>query len=190
MNSSGSKEGELVTAVLMYAIRCLAEGDQPALTAMNFGPVEVEALKELQLTDIYRAGILQSHCLSISLDRGLYRPLLDQLGRRRETEQLQHALIRADAPQDMMQVLFGVGSREYTRLRRLFSVDPSVGRPPEPDEEISEELWKSWSKLIDDRPSGRLSPTDYLALHNQSGLSARAVWTLTQRWAEFGNLNN
>ena len=89
-----------------------------------------------------------------------------------------------------MAVLFGVGSREYTRQRRLFSVDPSVGRPPEPDEETSEELWKAWSTLIDDRPSGRLTAGDYLALHDQTGLSARAVWTLTQRWAEFGNLNN
>ena len=124
MSHSGSKEGDLITAVLLYAIRCLAEGDQPALTEMNFGPVEVEALKKLQLTDIYGAGVLQSHCLSISLDRDLYRPLLDQLGRRRETEEIQHQLIRADAPLELMQALFGVGSREYTRLRRLFSVAP------------------------------------------------------------------
>lgn len=190
MDGTGSKESDLVTAVLVYAVRCLAEGDQPALTAMNFGPAEVEALQKLQLTDIYRVGSLQSHCLSISLDRERYRPLVDQLGRRREVEELQHALIRADAPLDMMQALFGVGSREYTRLRRLFSVDPSVGRPPEPDEESSQELWKAWSKLIADRTTGQLSATDYLALHEQTGLFVRAVWNLTQRWAEFGNLNS
>lgn len=36
--TTGTKESELVMAVLLYAIRCLAEGDQHALRGMNFGP--------------------------------------------------------------------------------------------------------------------------------------------------------
>ena len=43
---SATKEAELTTAVLLYAVRCLAEGDQHALRAMNFGAKEVEALHE------------------------------------------------------------------------------------------------------------------------------------------------
>ena len=38
---AGTKESELVMAVLLYAIRCLAEGDYHALRGMNFGPEEV-----------------------------------------------------------------------------------------------------------------------------------------------------
>ena len=41
----GTKEADLITAVLMYALRCLAEGDQVALRNMNFGPREIEALR-------------------------------------------------------------------------------------------------------------------------------------------------
>ena len=60
----GNKEGDLVTAVMLYAIRCLAEGDLSALRSMNFGPREVEALREMNLADLYRADSLRGHCLS------------------------------------------------------------------------------------------------------------------------------
>ena len=41
---NGTKEADLTTAVLMYAMRCLAEGDQAALRNMNFGVKEIETL--------------------------------------------------------------------------------------------------------------------------------------------------
>ena len=67
--SAGTKESELVMAVMLYAIRCLSENDQHALRNMNFGPEEVAALRELNLADLYRVGSLQAHCLDIRLDR-------------------------------------------------------------------------------------------------------------------------
>jgi hypothetical protein len=39
------------------------------------------------------------------------------LRREREAEGLQKTLIEADAPFELMQRLFGLSSREYTRLR-------------------------------------------------------------------------
>ena len=48
----GSKETELVMAVLLYAVRCLLEGDQAALRDMNFGPKEIDALREMKLADL------------------------------------------------------------------------------------------------------------------------------------------
>mgnify|MGYP000364410687 FL=1 len=119
---AGTKESELVMAVMLYAIRCLSENDQHALRNMNFGPEEVAALRELNLADLYRVGSLQAHCLDIRLDRDVYWPMLAHLRRERESEELQRDLIQADAPLEMMRSLFGVGSREYTRLRRMLAV--------------------------------------------------------------------
>jgi len=34
-----------------------------------------------------------------------------------------------------------------------------------------------------------LAPGTYLELQAESGLSMRAIWVLTQRWAEYGNLS-
>ncbi len=119
----------------MYALRCLAEGDQIALRNMNFGPREIEALREMTL-QYYRVESLRAHCLSIALNREVYWPMMDHLRQQREAEETQQALIVADAPLEMMQTLFGIrGAKEYSRLRRTLSVNPSVGRPPDPDEE-------------------------------------------------------
>jgi hypothetical protein len=185
----GTKESDLVTAVLMYAIRCLAEGDQVALRNMNFGPREIEALREMNLADLYRIESLRAHCLDIGLNRDVYWPMVEHLRRQRESEELQQLLIVADAPLEMMQTLFGLGSREYTRLRRLLTVDPSVGRPAEPDEASSNRLWGVWVQRVGDQREGPLSPHEYLAIHRETGISMRGIWNLTQRWNQYGDLS-
>ncbi len=184
----GTKESDLVTAVLMYAIRCLAEGDYPALRNMNFGPREIEALREMSLSDLYRVESLRVHCLRIGLDRQVYWPMMDHLRQQRELEETQQTLIAADAPLEMMQILFGLGPREYSRMRRMLAVDPSVGRPPEPAEESTHRLWHAWVDRVGDNESGQLAPTAYLELHAETDLSMRAIWNLTQRWDQYGDL--
>ncbi|MCP3972532.1 MAG: DUF2857 domain-containing protein, partial [Rhodobacteraceae bacterium] len=184
-----TKESELITAVLMYALRCLAEGDQGALRNMNFGPREIAALREMTLADLYRVESLRAHCLSIALNRDVYWPMMDHLRRQREAEETEQALIAADAPLEMMQTLFGLGAREYSRLRRTLAVTPSVGRPPEADEETAHRLWHAWERRVNHEESNPLSAAEYLELHGETGVSLRAIWNLTQRWSQYGDLN-
>ena len=115
--------------------------------------------------------------------------MIEHLSEQRAMEDTIQLLIVADAPQEMMQVLFGLSPRDYTRLRRILLVDPSIGRPPELDEASSHQLWEAWSSRVDGEESGLLTPAQYLAIHEATGLSMRAIWGLTQRWAEYGNLN-
>ncbi len=183
-----TKEADLVTAVLLYAIRCLAEGDQSALRNMKFGPSEIESLRELSLADLYRIESLRAHCLDIALNRQVYWPMIDHLRKQRESEETLQSLIAADAPHEMVLILFGVYARDYSRLRRILSVNPSVGRPPEPDEEISNRLWHAWSNRVGSEVSGLLAPAEYLELHRETGVPMRAIWNLTQRWTQYGNL--
>jgi hypothetical protein len=114
--------------------------------------------------------------------------MIEHLRRQRETEDTLQSLLAADAPLEMLQILFGLNARDYSRLRRTLSVNPSVGRPPEPDEESSHRLWAAWSSRADGEASGLLPPADYLALHQETGVPLRAIWNLTQRWAQYGNL--
>ena len=72
-------------------------------------------------------------------------------------------------------------------MRRTLSVNPSVGRPPEPDEESSHRLWSAWSSRVEGETTGLLAPADYLELYRETGVSMRAIWNLTQRWAQYGN---
>lgn len=185
----GTKEADLVTAVLLYAMRCLAEGDHHALRTMQFGPREIEALRALNLGDLYRVGSLKAHCLAIQLDREVFWPMLANLRAAREAEELQRDLIQADAPLEMMRRLFGVGSREYTRLRRMLALDPAVGRPPEPDEATSHKLWRALAVHLQSDADEALDPKHYLAVHKESGAPMRAIWTLVQRWLEYGDVD-
>jgi hypothetical protein len=88
----------------------------------------------------------------------------------------------------MVQMLYGLNTRDYTRLRRMMSVDPSVGRPSEPDEASSHRLWEAWSSRVDGEETGLLTPAGYLDLQRETKVSLRAIWNLTQRWAQYGNL--
>jgi hypothetical protein len=184
----GTKEADLVAAVLMYAIRCLAEGDQAALRNMKFGPSEIEALREMSLADLYRIESLRAHCLEIGLNRQVYWPMIDRLREQRESEETLRTLIAADAPHEMVQVLYGLNARDYTRLRRILSVTPSVGRPSEPDEKSSHRLWDAWARRDDGEETGLLTPEVYLELQRETQVPLRAIWSLTQRWAQYGNL--
>ncbi len=183
-----NKDAELTAAVMLYALRCLTEGDTAALRNMNFGPREIEVLREMNLADLCHIENLRAHCLSITLDRHVYWPMMSHLKRLRESEDLQKSLIRADAPHSMMQTFFGMSGREYARLRRMLVVEAVLGRPPEPDEESTERLWESWrerSELLND---GLLPPQEYLAMHEQTGISLRTIWSQTCRWSEYGPL--
>jgi hypothetical protein len=114
--------------------------------------------------------------------------MLSHLRGTREGEELQRDLIQADAPLEMMRSLFGVGSREYTRLRRMLALEPAVGRPAEPDEETAHKLWHSLSARLKSDPSALLEPNEYLAIHDESGASMRAIWNVAQRWAKYGDV--
>lgn len=183
---SSNKEADLTSAVLLYAVRCLAEGDQQALRSMNFGPKELDALQGINLADLYRADALRVHCLKIDLDREVFWPMLAHLRRQRESEELQRTLIVADAPLDMMQQLFGMSSREYTRWRRVLTLAPSVGRPPELDEPDTHTLWHAWQERVQARAEGPLAAADYLSLYHETDIALRCIWALVQRWEAYG----
>ena len=185
----GTKEADLVIAVLMYAMRCLAEGDQTALRNMNFGVKEIDALRDMRVADLYRIESLRAHCLEIALNRQVYWPMIQHLTEQRMLEDTIQSLISTDAPQEMMLILFGLNQRDYTRLRRTMLVDPVVGRPPELDEASSHKLWEAWSELADGEETGLLTPAQYLDIHRETGISMRAIWMQTQRWAQYGNLD-
>lgn len=183
---SSNKEADLTTAVLLYAMRCLAEGDHRALRAMNFGPKELDALQDMNLADLYRVDALRVHCLQIGLNRDVFWPMLEQLRHQREAEDLQRKLLAFDAPLEMMQHLFGLSSREYTRWRRLLALAPSVGRPSELNESDTHTLWYAWQALQEKHQASTLSAADYLKLQEQTGIALRAIWVLIKRWETYG----
>lgn len=172
-------------AVMLYAVRCLGEGDQQSLREMGLGPRELDALSDLEMADLYRFGALRAHCVTITIDCDVFWPLLSRLQDARQSEELQRDLVKRDAPLDMMRRLFGMGSREYTRLRRALAVEPAVGRPPEPDEETAHRLWRAIETAMAGRDGYELLPIHYLQICETTGASLRSVWRCAKRWADY-----
>jgi len=184
---AASKEADLITAVLLYAIRCLGEADQSALRAMGFGPREIDALQRLNIADLYHVEAIRAHCLRVDLNREVFWHMVEHIKQLRASEELQQALIKSDAPQEMMQALFGVNAKEYTRWRRLMTLEPAVGRPAEPDEDTEHALWKAWKARVKGEYAELLTAEDYLALKAETDVELRTIWLLTRRWAQYGN---
>ena len=179
-----TKEGELLSAVMLYATRCFREGDLFGLRGMGFGPTEFQALETINLGDLQRAGTLSAHCLEIRVDGPLFRRVIERVAEMREDEELQRELIQADAPVEMMRSLFGMTARDYTKLRRALDVKDGVGRPAELDDDMQNRLWSMLRGRLQADCERPMEPREFLAVRAKSGAPLRALWTLAQGWAK------
>jgi hypothetical protein len=177
---TGTKEAQLTSAFMSFALNCVQEGDQSTLRAMNFGPAEIRALQDLNMGDLCHLKEVKAHCLDIVLNRDVYWPMLSQLKQRRESESLQHNLIQADASLDMMRTFFGMSGREYSKLRRILMVRISAGRPAEPSDDEIVRIWAAWRAREDKLEDGLLPPEEYLNIHQETGVAMRAIWRQTR----------
>ena len=182
-----TKEAGLNNAVFMYANRCFAESDHSALREMGFGPREIDELQRLTVADLRRFEAISAHCLDVCLNREVYWRMLERVREDGASEEMQQTLIEADAPQEMMEVLFGVGAKEYTQRRRQMNLKPAVGRPAAPSEDEEHALWQAWKALVKDEDVEFLAAEEYLALKADTGVGLRAIWHSTRRWALYGN---
>ena len=176
------KSGEFVVALVIYAMRCIEEGEMDLLARMGFGPSEVAIVAGLTVGDLKRIERLRSHCLDVKIDREAFGAIIKRIRAEGLSIECEHALIRADAPFDMMRSLFGTKRRAYVKLRQVFGVS-SVGRPREPSDAQAAALWETIEQRLRSSPLDTLAPADYLAVSTQCGVSVRQVWRESKRSA-------
>ena len=176
------KAGDFLVALVIYAMRCIEDGETEVLTRMGFGPAEMESLAGLRFGDLKRIERLRNHCLDIRVDRAAFADMIRRIRGDGLSIEWEHALIRADAPFDMMRRLFGTTNRGYTKLRQLFGVS-SVGRPREPSEMQAVVIWRMIDRRRHESRRDILHPADYLAISRECAVSMRTVWRVSQRAA-------
>lgn len=185
-----SKETSLALAALFYAVDCVAEGDADGLRAVGLGFADAAMLCSLTVEELRRVGLLCAHGLQMRLDPDIPRVVVRRLKGTGEAEALQRSLIEADASRAMMRNLYGMGEREYGRLRRLLSVARGAGRPAELDEAAEHDLWRALDGHLTSDPERPLEPERILDVHAETGLPVRAIWACAKRWAEEGRRRN
>ena len=116
--------------------------------------------------------------LQVRLDRGAFRQLLAQVHRESERTHLKRELVRREAPAELMAVLYSMGVREYTGLRRAVRLTRGPGRPPDPDEATIEVVWRAWKNHHGERDPAELTPEDWLALSERTGRDLRVIYRI------------
>ena len=139
-----------------------------------------EALLRLlraQRNDIELERRLSGHILKIELNQSLFWAALAEVRRESTAAQTRIELIRRDAPAEMLRALYGMGDKEYTRLRRHHGVPSGVGRPLELDPDAAWAL----SEVLHRYPPVP-APKDWLAIADESGVALRTIWREHRRW--------
>lgn len=177
------KEAELNAALIQYAARCVAEGDEVALTDLGLDRRDAETIESFYLTDIDH--LISLHFVLLAkgaMDRHLFHRLVEHVKHLREFKSVRDELLALDAPFPMMQEHVGMDSIEYAERGRRLKILRHNGRPTDPTEEEEAALLQALEALkIPSMQEGGLK--DYLAVckHKHTGLSARTVWTLGHR---------
>ena len=171
-------EYEITHAAIRYALQCMLERNWHALREMGFGSQECEALNQLTLAELAALEKrLSGHILKIELNVSLFWAALAEVRRETSAQQIRIELIKRDAPADMMRALFGIGDKEYTKLRRHRGAPAGVGRPMELDPDATWAL----SEILN-RYKQVIKPSDWLAIADESGIGLRTIWREHKRW--------
>ena len=184
-----TKETELVHAIIVYCQRCREEGDYSALNEMGIGPREAHALTDLSATDQLRLASIRAHFLTIKLNHKLYWRMIDYIARERQRDIFIKKLIANDAPLPMMHSLTGMGSKQYSLIRREAGLESArAGRPQIPAQEVTERVWKALKEII--AGSKDFGPREFLKLFDalNEEVPLRVIWYLFYRWEESGKL--
>lgn len=176
-----TKEADLNVALLHYVAKCLAEGDEAALTHLGLDREVASAIDALHLTDIDHLGSLHFPLLRAeALDRDLFHRLIHHLEAQRAQKSVRDALLALDAPFPLLHHYFGMDAAEYAEHGRGLGVIRPLGRPQAPSEAEETAIWQAL-KALEKSPEADLTAEEYLALCQQTRLSPRTVWRVIHR---------
>jgi len=137
-----SQSNELVKSVLLYCADRLAQGDIQSLLDLGLKDSDLRELAALKLVDLAQGDRFNGClCVEVKLDVAAFRAMLHHTRTMLASEEHERALILADAPFAMMNSLFGICTRDFTRMRSQLQVVSPPGRPRGPDDATVAKLW-------------------------------------------------
>ncbi len=178
------KEHELNQAALRYFCACGQEDDWKSLRETGFGRKEIEALSNLSFNELHLLEQeLDMGFARIRAERDMFWEAMSRMRARSDSNQTRAELISRDAPADLMKALYGIGTKEYTRLRRASNVSTGVGRPVVLDEEAILKIWTAWRVICP--TSAQLipkKPEQWIRLCDETEIDIRSIWGLIKQY--------
>ncbi|HHC72145.1 MAG TPA: DUF2857 family protein [Thiotrichales bacterium] len=175
-----TREARLNSALLRYAVECIADGDMASVRRMGFPPEMLSRLAEVRLQDLRRLETSKAIISRIEVNATALSRLLSHLDQERNREQDIRMLLQAGAPQAMMRALYGMSSSDYTAARRALGLSASAGRPREATEAEEQRLMRELARRSEQAES--LSATDWIEIADRCGAPLRVLWPIIQGW--------
>ena len=183
MQTQQSKEWHLTEALLQYTAACVAEGDMGALRDMGVDPDTAHLFASLRMEDMQRLSRAGSrgHLMHVRIDPVRLKRLREYVGAERERGRIRARLMELDAPQPLMQHLFGISPKDYADWRRALGVSGGVGRISHPDEAGETQAWRVWDTQGRPRPEA-MDASAWVALAERTNTDIRTLWRLVHEW--------
>lgn len=183
-----TREAELNEAILRYLVRCIEE-DTPSRMAEQLGIDGTLAeqlareIPQLRLCELQRFAGTRAMIGSIRLNPQALSTLLTVIRSDRHKEQSMIALLKAQAPHEMLYSLFGLDRNTYSTLRRRHGVS-NTGRPRTPTAEQEQKLLDALDHhgLDSDELRTRRDSGIWLQLCEETGMTLGTLWALVQQW--------
>ena len=183
------KETEFMHSVILYCLRCHAEGDLTALHDMGFGGEEMRGIMSLTAAEQVKLAAHGTRLLSVTLDRDVFWQAVKNIDQDSDRETEINRLITHDAPLPMMYATTGMGSKSYSLKRRQFGMLKSpVGRPPVPSDETANSVFDKLAEIAE--RSDYQGPKMFLDLFEELDrkVPLRVIWNLFHRWEREGRI--
>ena len=135
-----------------------------ASAARNARPLSQLTLADLTSLEKRPSG----HILKIELNPALFWAALAEVRHETSATETRVELIKRDAPADMMRALYGIGDKDYTRLRRHHGAIRRCG----PTHRAGPDATWALSEILN-RYNRSIQPSDWLAIADESGIGLR-----------------
>ncbi|MDX1655276.1 MAG: STY4526/YPO1902 family pathogenicity island replication protein [Candidatus Competibacteraceae bacterium] len=162
---------ELSFQLLIHLSR---QADGRLLRDLGFTNPDIERLRGLDPGQLDHLARFSHRYLQLTFDPPGFARALARVRDQRESERLQEAFIRRQAPAGMMRHLFGMNRNDFAAWRRRLGVHRR-GRPPAPDEAQVAWLYRRWGETCSLPPVRR-----YLILAAESDLPLASIWSVVR----------
>jgi len=174
---SANTEAFLNNALLRYICECQVSGDLASLRRLGVPGDVLELLRGMTVYDaLYAANARGANYVrDLNLDWSVVRNTLQRAAEERRDRYTQEELVRAGAPLQLLQSLYGLTANEFSMLRQMQSVELR-GRIRLPTPEQEQQVFDYCrAHKIDAAHPETLTGEDWLGIARGTGLPLRMI---------------
>jgi len=178
-----SYRAEHTLQTVLYIARLCALEEFGSAIQLGLRPDQIETIRSLSILDLQELALsIRAHAVTVRIAPEPFDAALRIVQSRSDERELIFAMIRAGAHSRMMNALFGLNTLCFSNYRKVLELsDEGIGRPEIPTEHAQKSIWSAWIEF-----DGLSDKQRYLAVHRETGIPLRNIWSLIHEWEKTG----